>query len=349
MAVAMPQMFTDRAYSMLDKESTAAWCPQGFGAPLGLYSMALARSARGSLMFDTLETLDSQIEVKVGMQWLAATAPQRSSKMASAGMAPPWPSVDSCCARDCTQADAELEVGDRLRNAVAAASIDSNAINVNLAADRSSSGMSADSMVSWSDTDVMQTDMPLSVEVSNRYPQGATVRLSQPACNPGSFGHPDLCLRPCLYFASGSCSNGNHCEFCHLQHPRRPSRLDKRNRATFDKMSPAQRFEASSPIIRKKAEAAGLLPQQVEEFMSTLENELQAEAEAAPAMPPLKHHVINTAMASRSFLSALEAMSLRCLVSMLYRTPRASAIPDVLEKFRHGRQGLVKTQTQTPT
>merc|ERR1719148_360159 len=62
-------------------------------------------------MLDTLETLDKQIEAKAGLQWFAASAPQKSCKMASAGMAPPWPSVDSCWARDRAQADAELEVG----------------------------------------------------------------------------------------------------------------------------------------------------------------------------------------------------------------------------------------------
>merc|ERR1719424_1198448 len=57
------------------------------------------------------------------------------------------------------------------------------------------------------------------------------------ATNPGSVGHPDLCLRPCLYFAVGRCGNGQDCTFCHMAHPKRPLRLDKRHREMLKSMS----------------------------------------------------------------------------------------------------------------
>jgi len=37
----------------------------------------------------------------------------------------------------------------------------------------------------------------------------AAAASSALVCNPGSQGHPELCLRPCLYFAQGNCTNGN--------------------------------------------------------------------------------------------------------------------------------------------
>lgn len=51
--------------------------------------------------------------------------------------------------------------------------------------------------------------------------------------NAGSYGHPELCHRPCLYFSSGSCNTGNDCNFCHQHHSLRPSHLDKRNREAY--------------------------------------------------------------------------------------------------------------------
>ena len=31
---------------------------------------------------------------------------------------------------------------------------------------------------------------------------------------PGSVGHPELCRRPCIYFAAGQCRNSADCNFC---------------------------------------------------------------------------------------------------------------------------------------
>ena len=45
----------------------------------------------------------------------------------------------------------------------------------------------------------------------------------------GSLGHPHLCRRPCIRFSKGECNMGDACEYCHLQHERRPT-FDKRQR-----------------------------------------------------------------------------------------------------------------------
>eukprot|EP00913_Durusdinium_trenchii_P020321 g19091.t1 len=48
--------------------------------------------------------------------------------------------------------------------------------------------------------------------------------------NPGSVGHPELCRRPCIYFAAGQCRNSADCNFCHLSHTHRSATLDKNQR-----------------------------------------------------------------------------------------------------------------------
>jgi len=73
------------------------------------------------------------------------------------------------------------------------------------------------------------------------------------ARNPGSRGHPDLCMRPCLYFGQGHCKNGQECRFCHFPHPKRPVRFDKQHRETLRKL-PFERLACYMlPILRQKA------------------------------------------------------------------------------------------------
>eukprot|EP00443_Scrippsiella_acuminata_P003251 CAMPEP_0115319610 /NCGR_PEP_ID=MMETSP0270-20121206/79861_1 /TAXON_ID=71861 /ORGANISM="Scrippsiella trochoidea, Strain CCMP3099" /LENGTH=305 /DNA_ID=CAMNT_0002739321 /DNA_START=11 /DNA_END=925 /DNA_ORIENTATION=+ len=76
------------------------------------------------------------------------------------------------------------------------------------------------------------------------------------ACNPGSVGHPTLCLRPCLHFAAGKCKNGDSCSFCHLSHPKRPASLDKQQRQVLQEMSVVQQSAALVlPVLKQKLTA----------------------------------------------------------------------------------------------
>ena len=55
--------------------------------------------------------------------------------------------------------------------------------------------------------------------------------------NLGSWGHPELCHRPCITFVKGSCELAEGCPFCHLPHVK-VAKLDKQQRrilATFPK------------------------------------------------------------------------------------------------------------------
>jgi len=71
--------------------------------------------------------------------------------------------------------------------------------------------------------------------------------------NPGSIGHPDLCPRPCIYFSMNCCMNGADCGFCHLPHPKRPIRLDKRHREALKDMPFCDLVSSLLPALKEKA------------------------------------------------------------------------------------------------
>jgi len=75
--------------------------------------------------------------------------------------------------------------------------------------------------------------------------------------NPGSSGHPFICNRPCLFFAAGECSAGQSCTFCHLDHDRRPSHLDKRGRQQLASMEWKELLAAALPVLQQKARRGG--------------------------------------------------------------------------------------------
>lgn len=85
-----------------------------------------------------------------------------------------------------------------------------------------------------------------SVSASSRLP---------PPFNEGSIGHPELCAKPCMFFASGVCSRSDSCGFCHFPHTGRPGHLDKRNRARLENLDPQSRAELLLPLIQSKLKA----------------------------------------------------------------------------------------------
>ncbi|CAK0876420.1 unnamed protein product [Prorocentrum cordatum] len=62
--------------------------------------------------------------------------------------------------------------------------------------------------------------------------------------NPGSLGHPEMCVRPCLYF-SGRCASGDACKFCHCPHPTRPVHLGRSHRRRLWRRRPRRSASAS--------------------------------------------------------------------------------------------------------
>lgn len=140
------------------------------------------------------------------------------------------------------------------------------------------------------------------------------------ATNPGSLGHPELCVRPCLYFAAGTCVNGARCEFCHMPHPGRPAHLDKRHRELLKEMALPDLIPLVVPILEQKAKAIdlGFDVCAVLARLRTFANDSPSSLQSAHAMGKGK----------RSLSVALKAMSLRSLLTTLHRNARLSSGPE---------------------
>jgi len=128
------------------------------------------------------------------------------------------------------------------------------------------------------------------------------------ACNTGSIGHPSLCSRPCLYFATGQCANGESCEFCHMAHAKRPPHLNKQHREQLRDMDRARAKALILPIVRAKALAFDA------SAATALAVERLAAACGAPGAPR-----VHLSRSERSLSVALGGMNLRLLLITLQR------------------------------
>lgn len=146
--------------------------------------------------------------------------------------------------------------------------------------------------------------------VSKTARPSAQEEVSAAICNPGSAGHPELCMRPCIYFASGHCTNGNTCEFCHLGHPKRPVHLDKRHRELLRSMATADVSALVLPVIKSKVDE--IAPS---EFARQLVNELYSRLGVDfNLLEP-----VATNRHQRMLVLTLNAMSLRSLLTTFTR------------------------------
>ncbi|CAE7717295.1 dus [Symbiodinium microadriaticum] len=75
----------------------------------------------------------------------------------------------------------------------------------------------------------------------------------------GSYGHPEVCNRPCVYLLKegGGCPDGAGCQYCHLPHHRTGAKPDKRQREVLQTMSDQERLFQFLPHIRRRAAKMG--------------------------------------------------------------------------------------------
>ena len=79
--------------------------------------------------------------------------------------------------------------------------------------------------------------------------------------NKASYGHPELCSRPCVYSVKGDrCPAGLACGYCHLPHEAVGLRLNRRFRDLRDEATEQQLLATFLPYIQWKARMKGLLP-----------------------------------------------------------------------------------------
>lgn len=155
--------------------------------------------------------------------------------------------------------------------------------------------------------------------------------LGEPPANPGSIGHPELCPRPCLYFPSGRCVNGEDCNFCHYPHPKRPAHLDKRHRAMLKEMLFADCVALVLPILKEKAQTLNF-GREVVQRLDALAVHAEGMAGDLTRQKPSRE--------TSALRTALRAMSLRSLLTTLHRaalpatSPERAAIDDLLEHLR---------------
>mmetsp|Transcript_54227 Transcript_54227/g.168184 ORF Transcript_54227/g.168184 Transcript_54227/m.168184 type:complete len:557 (-) Transcript_54227:266-1936(-) len=131
--------------------------------------------------------------------------------------------------------------------------------------------------------------------------------------NEGSIGHPELCARPCLYFAKGACSNGTSCKFCHLDHPRRPVHPDKKNRQLLKDMPFPLCISVLAPVVREKTEDLGLgreVTQIVDSFACSL---------AGEQLPESSEDDVLGSRRKKQLQEFLRSMTLRSVMALLMR------------------------------
>jgi len=90
----------------------------------------------------------------------------------------------------------------------------------------------------------------------------------------GSIGHPELCRRPCFYFAKGCCENGANCGYCHLPHGERAPKLDKRQRLVLQSLPENILLEMLQRAVRGRAEQHYMAGAAIQEILLLWEKRL---------------------------------------------------------------------------
>lgn len=123
------------------------------------------------------------------------------------------------------------------------------------------------------------------------------------ASNPGSVGHPELCRRPCIYFAAGQCRNSADCNFCHLSHAHRSATLDKNQRQMIKELSKHEFLSLLLRCLRNKA-AQGQFEEEADEVLKLFEERLSQEVETeSKATVGAKVNNLERALARMTFFS----------------------------------------------
>eukprot|EP00438_Fugacium_kawagutii_P003458 Skav217389 [mRNA] locus=scaffold532:132571:134771:- [translate_table: standard] len=125
--------------------------------------------------------------------------------------------------------------------------------------------------------------------------------------NPGSYGHPALCHRPCVRFAKGTCEMGDECSYCHLAGHSRSVHPDKRQRGQLQKMATWRHL-----IYRCEARGSGV-----------------REGSRGGRQPP--PHLQTDAAGNTSRQLHYRGQNQRVLWNLAERSNRGAPLPDVTE------------------
>ena len=108
------------------------------------------------------------------------------------------------------------------------------------------------------------------------------VAAPTPPLSAGSRGHPEFCVRPCVYMAKGGCHLGAACKYCHEAHDAYP-KLDKRQRTFLQRLSAFEVLSLMQPVLAQKGQQLPLarVLDMIRTEMDRLSN--NAETEEIPA------------------------------------------------------------------
>ncbi|CAE6943474.1 unnamed protein product [Symbiodinium natans] len=130
----------------------------------------------------------------------------------------------------------------------------------------------------------------------------------------GSRGHPDVCRRPCIYFTTGHCGNGQACAYCHLTHEKSMPKLDKRQRILVQHLSRPQLMSMALHFCRTQAEQRGFTDQ-VQEILALLEAGASGSASSAESGDAVTDRDI------RNLRKTLARMSFSSLIGLVAHLP----------------------------
>ncbi|CAL1148567.1 unnamed protein product, partial [Cladocopium goreaui] len=137
----------------------------------------------------------------------------------------------------------------------------------------------------------------------------------------GSYGHPNVCARPCILFLCNKCYKGNKCGFCHLPHESRPRTLDKQQRSYLKELPKVTFLKMLLPFVRKRVEGTELDAAVV---LQLLMSEISVRSPRSPAP---------TVLTPTQIRIVFERMSLAGLVSTACTIlPQSDRFPKLMQK-----------------
>jgi len=146
-----------------------------------------------------------------------------------------------------------------------------------------------------------------------------------PLPSQGSLGHPQACRRPCIYFLQGNCENGDACVYCHLPHPEKTPKLDKRQRTIVQGLERPELLALIFSFCKAKAEEMG--------FMWEAAEILQLLEEESTGAKPLSESISERDIRNlHKTLARMNFSNLICLVT--HQSPnRAGLFPESAERL----------------
>mmetsp|Transcript_86887 Transcript_86887/g.280698 ORF Transcript_86887/g.280698 Transcript_86887/m.280698 type:complete len:374 (+) Transcript_86887:57-1178(+) len=124
----------------------------------------------------------------------------------------------------------------------------------------------------------------------------------------GSAGHPQLCNRACLYFATGACTSGSDCHFCHMEHTKRGVHLDRHHREMLRVMPPQEWAALVLPILKQRLQSVDDSPESQGMLSDILARCGIPDAPMSSAMPQ---------RSQRMFALNLRSMSLKAMLAVV--------------------------------